>query len=297
LNHCEEIIKSVSLKRELSKEARKKALEYVPFEVVKKYEEMLSWIDRPLKWSVIMPSWNCSAYIEEAIQSILSQTESSWELIVIDDGSSDNTKEILKKYPQVKVIRNLEGPSCQANCWNLGFKEAKGEFLAFLDADDVLLPQALKEMEKAYSKDVVCAWSQNEHWNQNLTQKLGLGFSSEPYEDGRPIDSMLKNKCVVSHLLTCRREALVKLGGVDTSYLTSADRWLVLSMDKIGKLAFKDQVLHRYRYLRPGCTTLEKRALQVQTLSRLLREFSGKDVKLEMLGDSFNYRIARLQEP
>lgn len=90
--------------------------------------------------SVIMPAFNSSKYIHEAINSVLSQTYSNWELIVIDDCSTDGTVDIVREYMHDKSnIRILclsenKGPGY---CRNYGIKHAKGEYIAFLDSDDI----------------------------------------------------------------------------------------------------------------------------------------------------------------
>ncbi len=85
--------------------------------------------------SVIIPTYNCSDYIIEAIESVLNQTYKDVEIIVIDDGSTDDTYKILKPYlHKIKYIyQDNSGPS---RARNVGIQEAKGEYIAFLDADD-----------------------------------------------------------------------------------------------------------------------------------------------------------------
>jgi len=93
------------------------------------------------KVSVIMPSYNCAGYLGESVTSVLSQSHKDLELIVVDDGSTDDTAAVMKKYsdnPRVAYIRNprKEGPSAARN---KGIEAAKGDFITFLDADDIFL--------------------------------------------------------------------------------------------------------------------------------------------------------------
>ena len=91
--------------------------------------------------SVIITAYNYGHYLEQAIQSVLEQTHVAKEIIVIDDGSTDQTQSILAKYPSVKNFRtNRLGLSWDRN---IGTMAARGQFLVFLDADDYLLPNAL----------------------------------------------------------------------------------------------------------------------------------------------------------
>lgn len=88
--------------------------------------------------SIIMPSYNTAQFIEASINSIIGQTYKEWELIIIDDCSSDNTKEILEKIdnPQIRVIFQ-ESNKGAAYSRNIGLKNAKGKWIAFLDSDDI----------------------------------------------------------------------------------------------------------------------------------------------------------------
>ena len=93
-----------------------------------------------------MPCYNASAYLSEAIESVLSQSYKDWELLIIDDGSTDTSREIAKEYVGIdKRIHLIEQPNsgaCRAR--NNGIEHAKGEYIKFLDADDILDKDCLK---------------------------------------------------------------------------------------------------------------------------------------------------------
>jgi len=103
---------------------------------------ILEIIDMP-KVSVIMSAYNVEHYIRKAVKSILDQTFKDFELIVINDGSTDRTPEILKEYtdPRIKVLSQEHKGVFTA--WNWGMRSAKGEYVAILDADDIALPARL----------------------------------------------------------------------------------------------------------------------------------------------------------
>lgn len=85
--------------------------------------------------SVIMATYNRAEYIEEAIDSIKRQTFKDYEIIVVDDGSTDNTKEILEKFKDVRYIPLAHGGIATAR--NAAVKAARGKWIAFLDSDDM----------------------------------------------------------------------------------------------------------------------------------------------------------------
>lgn len=89
--------------------------------------------------SIIMPAFNCEKYVAESIESVLKQTYTNWEMIIVNDKSSDNTKKIIEMYeksePRIKLI-NLEKNQGAAVARNIALEEAKGQYIAFLDSDD-----------------------------------------------------------------------------------------------------------------------------------------------------------------
>lgn len=97
--------------------------------------------------SIIMPSYNTAKFISETIYSVLTQTYTNWELIIVDDCSTDNTDEVAKPFlsdERIKYIKN-EKNSGAAISRNRALCEAKGKWIAFLDSDDLWLPEKLEK--------------------------------------------------------------------------------------------------------------------------------------------------------
>lgn len=95
--------------------------------------------------SIIMPSWNTGSYIGESIQSVISQTYKSWELIIVDDCSTDNTDQVVDKLndTRIRYLKNEKNMGA-ALTRNRAISEAKGEWIAFLDSDDLWQPNKLE---------------------------------------------------------------------------------------------------------------------------------------------------------
>ena len=113
--------------------------------------------------SIITPSYNSSKYIRETIKSVLSQSYSNWEMIIIDDCSIDNSIEIIKGYSEkdnrIKLIRMTKN-SGPAIARNKGIEMAKGKYIAFLDADDLWLPQKIeKQIQFMKEKNLTVTYS------------------------------------------------------------------------------------------------------------------------------------------
>lgn len=109
--------------------------------------------------SVIMPSYNTAKYIEASINSVIAQTYENWELIIVDDCSTDNTAEIIAGIhdDRIRYFRNDKN-SGAAISRNKALREAKGEWIAFLDSDDLWMPEKL-EHQLRFMKEKHCTFS------------------------------------------------------------------------------------------------------------------------------------------
>ncbi len=104
--------------------------------------------------SIVMPSYNTGKYIAEAIESVINQTYKNWELLIVDDCSTDNTDEIVEPYltdARIKYFKNKMN-SGAAVSRNKALRESKGKWIAFLDSDDLWLPYKLEKQIKFMEK-------------------------------------------------------------------------------------------------------------------------------------------------
>ena len=105
------------------------------------------------KISVITASYNYEEYIKETIESVINQTFSDWEMIIVDDGSKDNSVEVIKSYcekdERIKLLQHENGENKGlVETIRLGVKEAKGEWIVFLESDDTISPDYMAEKIK-----------------------------------------------------------------------------------------------------------------------------------------------------
>ena len=118
--------------------------------------------------SIIMPAYNAEKYIEEAIQSVLKQTYTNWELIIVNDCSNDKTEQIIKKYREqderIKV-HSLSENHGVANARNIALQNAVGRYIAFLDSDDIWLHEKLeKQIDFMKVNNYVFTYHQYRHF-------------------------------------------------------------------------------------------------------------------------------------
>ncbi|MFM8333645.1 MAG: glycosyltransferase family 2 protein [Candidatus Methylumidiphilus sp.] len=194
--------------------------------------------------SVIIPSYNCELYITETISSVLNQTYKDFELIVVDDGSTDKTQEIVASFGSpVRLVMQQNSGVCKAR--NRGIDEAKGRFICLLDHDDHWFPDKLGRQIKAFDEnpDVGVVYSSFICWHQNSlddTYPDPASYDLATYGDG--INTDLSGWIYHQFLLDCwmltstamfRAEVFEKCGAFDESlpYSEDWDLWLRLSQE------------------------------------------------------------------
>ncbi len=188
--------------------------------------------------SVVVPFWNVNAFIKEAIDSVLAQTFPSWELLLIDDGSSDGSTEIAKHYVErfPERIRHLEHDRHQnrgvAASRNLGVRQARGRYIAFLDADDVWFPNKLERqmaiLESEPDAAMVCGPSQfwyswtvrPEDHARDYVKDLRIAPAGLVKPPTLLVSSLTRGTFVANpSTILMRREALERVGGFEESFL------------------------------------------------------------------------------
>lgn len=184
--------------------------------------------------SIIVPVYNGSKYIKTAIESIFEQTYSNYEVIVVDDGSTDNTREILKPYED-RIYYLYQANEGSASARNLGIKVAKGELIAFLDADDYWsIPEKLTRQVACFNNEpmlgcVNTGWRIVNGDNEHI--KTVQPWHKAPELN---LETWLKRKCVRTSAMIFRREWLEKVGGFDEELKQSHDVDLILRLSLAG---------------------------------------------------------------
>lgn len=142
------------------------------------------------KVSVIIPCYNQGQYVDEAVDSVLAQSFQDFEIIIVNDGSTDDfTNEKLKYYNKAKtrVIQTINQGLAAAR--NNGFEESSGEFIQFLDADDIILPKKLEKQISVFEniKNIDVCYSNFDFWfcneNKVVPNKSNMTLNANPLED------------------------------------------------------------------------------------------------------------------
>lgn len=212
--------------------------------------------------SIIMPAFNAEKTISESINSVLAQSYKNWELIIIDDGSSDATTAISKRFQQKDkrlILRKLEPNRGLSSARNEGCKAAKGAFITFLDSDDLWEKEKLQiqvnyhmknlEIEISHTDfDFFDSKGRHKRWFKPLMErkkdKQGLIYPNICYRNSIGILTVM-----------VKRELIMKVNYFDPSLWTLEDQDLWIRIAKTGKLfGYIPNVLAYYRVSPGGIT-------------------------------------------
>lgn len=209
------------------------------------------------KVSVTIPVYNAARYVSEAVESILTQTYTDWELLLLDDGSTDGTTGILKDYASRDSRLSwwsTENRGVGAARVDL-CERASGEFIATLDSDDVAMPSRL-ERQVAYLEEhenVVALGS-----NLERTDPYGLTLETTdlPLNHEEIHRELLKGRthCLPQTTAMMRKDAYVRIGGYSGRLKATEDLDLFLRMAEVGRLSNLSEALVRGR-VHPGSVT------------------------------------------
>jgi glycosyltransferase involved in cell wall biosynthesis len=169
-----------------------------------------------LKFSVVIPLYNQSQFLAEAIRSVEAQTREVYEIIVVNDGSTDDPQSVLKEFPRVKIIDLPENKGV-ANARNVGIKEASGEVILFQDADDISLPNRVELCAEALAADDV-------YFVKGMLQDFyDESYSTEMIKSSGYTDSLEPTMTICTGNMAIKRSAFDRAGLFDESLKVGED--------------------------------------------------------------------------
>ena len=209
--------------------------------------------DMPL-FSVLIANHNHGDYLMDAIESVKAQTYAHWEIVIVDDGSTDNSFELyaeLDKDSRIKVFRNEENRGCgftKRRCLEM----AQGELCGFLDADDCLVENALEVMVEAHQSHPDCSLIYSQMYL--VDPQMNIIKVSEHQRALLPGETFLT--ChgigVISHFVTFKKACYDKTEGMDESLRIAEDVDLYFKLEEVGETLFLPKPLYYYR-IDTGC--------------------------------------------
>lgn len=241
------------------------------------------------KVSVVIGAYNAEKYIAETLESVLTQTVTDYEIIVVDDGSTDHTatvvEEYVKKHPGFKFFRKTNGGSSTAR--NYGLKAAEGEWIAFLDADDLWSTDKLeKQLEYAASHPGVdLVFTNAAIFGERKKAELYVRPDERHIKQNDMFQRLLLRNFVPFSSILVRKKAVEALGNFDEKILGSEDHDLLLRMAQNFKLAYLDGAYVRYRVSENNKSSNQERRFRT-TLALAEKHFDPR------LMSSYTFRLA-----
>jgi glycosyltransferase involved in cell wall biosynthesis len=239
--------------------------------------------------SVVMAAKNYARFLPEAVESVVAQSFADWELLVIDDGSTDATPAAVRPYladPRVRYFR--ADKLGQSRAKNLGIGLARGEFVAFLDADDAWGPTKLEKQLAVFRDNpdvgvVFCRRSLIDEKGTSIVRQAGMPAPPKPPR-GRVLPAMFVQNFVCFSSAVVRREVFSHVGRFDPQWDLAIDFDLWLRVARRHGFDFVDEELVRYR---TGHGNLSKKLLdRVDTaMSIMERACSRYGVSEEVPGE------------
>jgi glycosyltransferase involved in cell wall biosynthesis len=216
--------------------------------------------------SVVIAAYNCADYIAQTLRSVLAQDPAPLEVIVVDDGSTDRTREVAASFPSDRVIllsrSNSGGPSAPRNA---GIERARGRYIAFIDADDVMLPGKLAGALRLFEREPALGFVfgdfvkfdavRGEHPGTFLEgyrhfaalRKRKAGDAGFVIAAGDAYDCLLSENFVGTSGVVVPKEVLRRVGVFDETLKAGEDFDLWLRIASAYDIGFVDAVGHRYR--------------------------------------------------
>ena len=200
--------------------------------------------------SVVIPAYNAESFLDETLESVLSQTYENWECIIVNDGSIDNTESIAKKWCEkdTRFRYFYKENSGVSDTRNLGIKEARGEFIAFLDADDLYMPNFLEICLETLAKkevDLVAPRMLEFKNTPNLTKNKNR---RDIQCSGKEGIELLFSVNGITMALLCKKSVLEAVGGF-TWYKKAEDLHCWMKIIFAGYKIYRIDEYYAYRRL------------------------------------------------
>lgn len=217
--------------------------------------------------SIILPTYNGAKFIKESIESVINQTYTNWELIIVNDCSTDDTAKIIEEYTQkdsrIKVITNKENKKLPASL-NIGFEHASGDYYTWTSDDN------------AYKKDAIKYMSEFLDNNQEIDLiSCNADFVDENGVFINEFITLVKNRCPLQLAKQCnigacfmyRKEIAEKAGEYNTEMFCAEDYDYWCKIALAGRIAYSDKNLYTYSLNRQSLTSTKQTTIKEKTLA------------------------------
>lgn len=201
--------------------------------------------------SIVICNYNYSQFISQCIQSALKQTYNNIEIIIVDDGSTDHSREIINSFSDDRIIRIFQGNKGQAAAFNTGFAKCSGEYIAFLDSDDFWFPNKLEKIIPIFKQDNINIVQHNLAVVDEHSKMVGKSHPDIRSGLKNVIKSYLKENHTgffsTTSGIVCRKKDLDRIFPLNTEWQICADVAFTRPMPLFGLTYTVNENLGAYR--------------------------------------------------
>ena len=232
------------------------------------------------KVSVIIPTYNFEKLIGETVSSVLAQNYDNIEVIVIDDGSTDHTKEVLNRFgDQIKYIyQNNQGESTARNC---GIRQAQGQYLIFLDADDLLAPQTIQKSVDALTANpgYKVVFGQQDTFTVKESKKIRFN-TTKAFHSGDQFPQIVRGISLIPGQFLLDRACLEEIGNFAEDLMFGEDWEFLLRLSKNYHFFYIPEIFAHKREHAAMQTFSKNRPDIVELRKGILKNTFGPDAEL-----------------
>lgn len=222
--------------------------------------------------SIVLPTFNGADYLDESIQSVLRQTYQNWELIIVDDCSTDNTPSIIEKYtkldPRIKPQRNAQNSKLPASL-NAGFANAVGDYFTWTSDDNLFEDDAIETMVDALENNPKADLA---YCNVTRIDSDGNPAKAKQFSTA-PLFLYVYN--VIQACFMYRSDLHRELGGYDTSLFLVEDYDFWIRAFRSHRFVHINEVHYKYRMHAKSLSSTREREIRKKTVALLERELSS----------------------
>lgn len=206
-----------------------------------------------LLFSVLVANYNNGEFIEETVESLRHQTYKNIEIVIVDDGSTDNSIKIIENLqkiePRIKLYKNQSNSGCgytKAKC----VEYSKGEICGFVDPEDTLSNRAIELVVLEHNKFEKASIVFSNYYH--CDEKLNVLSLKKPGVDKGKVNFSQLYERKINHFTTFKRSKYMETGGIDYILKRAIDQDLYIKLEEVGDVVYLDENLYYYRYHQNG---------------------------------------------
>ena len=221
--------------------------------------------------SVVVTCYNREKYIVDAISSVVSQTYKNWELVIVDDGSTDKSLEVIKKLikifkikDKIKIIKHDKNEGC-GSALRDAINHSSGDLIAILDSDDTLASKALEIMVSQHKN--------NSNASLCYSNMVYCDHKLKPIKKRRTRQIKRYESCfndktdIVTHLKVFKKRFYDETEGISEGIIKSIDKDLIFKLEEVGSLIHVDAYLYNYRQHKNSMLSIINRDLHYKKMA------------------------------